>query len=120
MAAMNDRRHSGVIACCVSSDKKPRSDFRRCKKVLLSYSDYFTISRDLVSDFREDFLEMLEPDEMFCRAYTQWIARRSGHERLLADMERSSKIYFNLNYYSDADFAKIDQLFTEALKAEKP
>ena len=68
--------------------------------------------RDLIG--LDDFREMLQPEEMFSRAYTQWIARRSAHERLLAQITHSNADFHELRNFSDADFLQIDKALSEA------
>jgi hypothetical protein len=65
---------------------------------------------------------LLRPEEMFARAYAQYIARRSGQRELLAELagERaallSGRVYHT--QWADEDFATILETF-DRLLAEK-
>ena len=77
------------------------------------------IRSDLLPSDMDDLRDMVKPGEMLARAYAQWIARKSGHARLLAQIAEENPKYHGVRFFSEQEAAQIDKLFTEAL-GEKP
>jgi hypothetical protein len=60
--------------------------------------------------------ELLKPEELFARAYTQWIVRKSGHERLQAQMDRDNVANWKAKYFDERTAARFSQLLTGLLE----
>jgi hypothetical protein len=59
-----------------------------------------------------DLKRMLKPEEMFARAYTQWITTKSAHQRLELLLKEADAHYFGIHNLKEADFAKFDAEIT--------
>lgn len=68
--------------------------------------------RDLYPEMIRSLREMLPPSEMFARAYTQWIAVKSGHPRLEMLLTTADAHRFGVHSLTDADFARFDKEIT--------
>jgi len=73
------------------------------------------IRSDLFAGDIADLRDMIKPGEMLARAYAQWIARKSGHSRLLAQIAAENPKYHGVRFFSEQEAAQIDKLFSEAL-----
>jgi hypothetical protein len=72
--------------------------------------------RDLLQSDRSLLKEMAEPDEVLARLYSQWIAHRSGHSRLVAQVERENRLHWGVKFFSQSEFRAIVPQFEALLK----
>ena len=65
--------------------------------------------------------EAAQPEEKFARAYTQYIATKSGDEKIMAQVkkDRSSPYFGKQKYWSDEDFSPILKAFDSHLEKQQ-